>query len=87
MITWQEVAINSCSQVRLGMTTGTIPSALDLEEGLALLDATIDLPQRGSGGAERMRLGRPAARWQRPGLDAEANQRGRGSSVVRGCAA
>jgi len=44
-------------------------------------------PQRGSGGAERMRLGWPAARWQRPGLDSEANQRGRGSSVVRGCAA
>jgi rsbT antagonist protein RsbS len=38
------------AMVRLGMSTGTIPSALDLEEGLALLDTTIDLPPGGFGG-------------------------------------
>ena len=38
------------AMVRLGMSTGTIPSALDLEEGLALLDTTVDLPQAGSSG-------------------------------------
>jgi rsbT antagonist protein RsbS len=38
------------AMVRLGMGTGTIPSALDLEEGLAFLDTSIDLPQGGAGG-------------------------------------
>jgi len=38
------------AMVRLGMGTGTIPSALDLEEGLALLDTTIDLSPGGSSG-------------------------------------
>jgi hypothetical protein len=36
--------------VRLGMGTGTIPTALDLEEGLAFLDGDTDLvPGRSSG--------------------------------------
>jgi len=38
------------AMVRLGMNTGTIPSALDLEEGLALLDAATDLSPGGSRG-------------------------------------
>ena len=38
------------AMVRLGMGTGTIPSALDLEEGLAFLDATTEVPQGRSGG-------------------------------------
>ena len=38
------------AMVRLGMTTGTIPSALDLEEGLAFLDTATDLSPGGSGG-------------------------------------
>jgi rsbT antagonist protein RsbS len=38
------------AMVRLGMSTGTIPSALDLEEGLALLDAAPDVLPGGSGG-------------------------------------
>ena len=38
------------AMVRLGMSTGAIPSALDLEEGLALLDSTSDLSQGGSRG-------------------------------------
>jgi rsbT antagonist protein RsbS len=35
------------SMVRLGMGTGTVPAALDLEEGLAFLDGATD-PARGS---------------------------------------
>ena len=38
------------AMVRLGMSTGTIPSALDLEEGLALLDAATDPSPGGSNG-------------------------------------
>jgi rsbT antagonist protein RsbS len=38
------------AMVRLGMSTGTIPSALDLEEGLAFLDAAPDLSPGGSRG-------------------------------------
>ena len=38
------------AMVRLGMSTGTIPSALDLEEGLALLDTATDLSPGGSSG-------------------------------------
>jgi rsbT antagonist protein RsbS len=38
------------AMVRLGMGTGTIPTALDLEEGLAFLDGDTDLvPGRSSG--------------------------------------
>jgi rsbT antagonist protein RsbS len=38
------------AMVRLGMSTGTIPSALDLEEGLAFLDTATDLSHGGSSG-------------------------------------
>jgi rsbT antagonist protein RsbS len=38
------------AMVRLGMSTGAIPSALDLEEGLALLDAATELSPGGSSG-------------------------------------
>jgi rsbT antagonist protein RsbS len=38
------------AMVRLGMSTGSIPSALDLEEGLAFLDAGADLSTGGSSG-------------------------------------
>ena len=38
------------AMVRLGMGTGTIPTALDLEEGLAFLNDWTDLPQGRPGG-------------------------------------
>jgi rsbT antagonist protein RsbS len=38
------------AMVRLGMGTGTIPTALDLEEGLAFLDGTTDLVPGSAGG-------------------------------------
>ena len=38
------------AMVRLGMGTGTIPTALDLEEGLAFLDGATDLVRGSSGG-------------------------------------
>ena len=38
------------AMVRLGMGTGTIPTALDLEEGLAFLDGASELIPRTSGG-------------------------------------
>ena len=38
------------AMVRLGMSTGSIPSALDLEEGLAFLDAGADPLPGGSSG-------------------------------------
>jgi rsbT antagonist protein RsbS len=38
------------AMVRLGMRIGTIPTALDLEEGLALLDSAADLMPGRAGG-------------------------------------
>lgn len=38
------------AMVRLGMGTGTVPTALDLEEGVAFLDAADDFARGGSGG-------------------------------------
>jgi rsbT antagonist protein RsbS len=38
------------AMVRLGMAIGTIPTALDLEEGLAFLDAATNLISGSSGG-------------------------------------
>jgi rsbT antagonist protein RsbS len=38
------------AMVRLGMSMGTLPSALDLEEGLALLATPSDLSQGGASG-------------------------------------
>jgi rsbT antagonist protein RsbS len=38
------------AMVRLGMGTGTIPTALDLEEGLAFLEGATDLVPGSSGG-------------------------------------
>jgi rsbT antagonist protein RsbS len=38
------------AMVRLGMGIGTIPTALDLEEGLAFLDNATDLVRGSSGG-------------------------------------
>lgn len=38
------------AMVRLGMGTGIVPSALDLEEGLAFLDAGVSPSLDGSGG-------------------------------------
>jgi rsbT antagonist protein RsbS len=38
------------AMVRLGMRIGTIPTALDLEEGLAFLDRATDLVRGSSGG-------------------------------------
>jgi hypothetical protein len=36
--------------VRLGMGTGTVPTALDLEEGLAFLNGSTDMVPGGSSG-------------------------------------
>jgi rsbT antagonist protein RsbS len=38
------------SMVRLGMGTGTVPAALDLEEGLAFLDGATDLGRGSTSG-------------------------------------
>jgi rsbT antagonist protein RsbS len=38
------------AMVRLGMGTGTVPTALDLEEGLAFLDGATDLVPGSTGG-------------------------------------
>ena len=38
------------AMVRLGMGTGTVPTALDLEEGLAFLDGAIDLVRGSTSG-------------------------------------